>query len=103
MFKIIKKFFILFMLKNNKEYSLNEIENISKISKLELIEILDNLVESNLLKCRFENDISNYPKQMIFFYYKKTVVTNEYLFKNILKLLTALLVIICYLKEIFYN
>ena len=103
MIKIIKKFFILFILKNNKEYSLNEIENISKISNLELIEILDNLVKNNFLNCRIENDFSNYPEQILSFYYKKTMIANEYLFKSILKILTALLVIIYYLKEIFYN
>lgn len=102
-FKIIKKFIILFILKNNREYSLNEIEHISRIYKLELIEILDDLVKNNLLNCRIENNFSNYPKQVLFYHYRKTVIANEYLFKSILKFLTTLLVIIYYLKEIFCN
>ena len=100
---LVKKILILLILKSNKEYSLDEIEQISKISEAELTEILNNLVKDNLLKCRIVNDISNYPQQMLYFYYRKTISANEYLFKNIFKLLTALLVFIYYLKEIFYN
>lgn len=103
MLKLIKKIFILLLLKNNKEYEFDEILSISKLSNSELIEILDNLTENKLLNSRFENDISDYPKQKITFYYKKTILSNEYLCKTFLKLLTALLVIIYYLKEIIYK